>query len=86
MKTVGVEKATLDECVKNARLERVVVTRNGKPVALIVGIEGMDEEQPRLSSSGKFWTFISERRKQRTVSRQQLEQMISKGTPAKRRL
>ena len=84
MKTIGVEKTTLDVCLENARSERVVLTRNGKPVALIVGVEGMDEDQLRLSSDGKFWNFISDRRKQRTVSRQQLEQMISSAKPAKR--
>ena len=84
MKTIGVEKTTLDVCIENARSERVVVTRNGKPVALIVGVEGMDEDQLRLSSDGRFWNFISDRRKQRTVNRQQLEQMISSAKPAKR--
>lgn len=76
MRMISLEGATLDNCVNDAQHERVVITRNGKPVALIVGIEGMDEEQLLLGSSDKFWQFINERRKQYTVSRAKLEQMI----------
>lgn len=77
MKTIGLEHATLDACVKDARHERVVITRKGKPVALIVGVEGLDEEQLQLGSSPKFWTLIEERRKQKTISRAELEKKIN---------
>jgi len=77
MKTIGLEHATLDACVKDARHERVVLTRKGKPVALVVGVEGLDEEQLQLGSSTKFWTLIEARRKQRTLSRTELEQRIT---------
>jgi antitoxin (DNA-binding transcriptional repressor) of toxin-antitoxin stability system len=63
-------------CVKDAQHERVLVTRNGRPVALIVGVEGMDEEQVQLASSNEFWTLISERRAQKTISRAELEKRI----------
>jgi hypothetical protein len=52
------------------------MTRHGKPVALIVGVEGMDEEQMQLGSSEKFWKIIAERRKQKTLSRALLEQKL----------
>jgi prevent-host-death family protein len=80
MKSVVLEKATLRECVDDAQAEKVVVTRNGKPVALVVGVEGMDTDQLELGSSERFWKFIAARRKQRTVGRAKLEQMIAKGT------
>ena len=76
MKMVGLEQATLDTCVNDAQHERVVITRNGKPVALIVGIKGMDEEQLELGSSDKFWRLITERRTQKTITRAELEQKI----------
>jgi antitoxin (DNA-binding transcriptional repressor) of toxin-antitoxin stability system len=76
MKTIGLEHATLDGCIKNARRERIVLTRRGKPVALLVGITGLDEEQLQLASSRKFWTLIEERRKQKTISRAELERRI----------
>ena len=73
MKTIGLEHATLEVCIKDARRERVVVTRKGKPVALVVGVEGMDEEQLQLGSSEKFWTLMEKRRGQKTLSRAELE-------------
>ena len=78
MKVVNLEQTNLDTCVNDAQRERVVITRNGKPVALIVGVEGMDEEQLALGSSEKFWTLIAERRTQKTVSRAEMEQHIHK--------
>ena len=77
MKTIGLEHATLAGCVKDARRERVVVTRKGKPVALVVGVEGTDEEQLQLGTSEKFWTLIQERRRQKTISRTELEKRLN---------
>lgn len=54
-----------------------MITHDGKPVALIIGVEGMDEEQMRLGSSDTFWQFITERRAQRTISRAELEQQFN---------
>ena len=76
MKIVGLEEATLDNCIKDAQHERVVITRDGKPVLLIVGVEGMDKKQLELGSSDKFWTLITERRTQKTISRAELEHRI----------
>jgi antitoxin (DNA-binding transcriptional repressor) of toxin-antitoxin stability system len=78
MKTIALKQATLDVCIKNAQQERVVITRNGKPVALIVGVEGMDKEQLQLGSSDKFWKLIEKRRRDKTVSRAELEQRLKK--------
>ena len=74
MKLVSLEQAILDICVKDAQHERIVITSKGKPVALIVGVEGMDEEQLELGASDKFWNLITERRNQETISRAELEQ------------
>ncbi|MFC1974868.1 hypothetical protein ACFLXQ_00550 [Chloroflexota bacterium] len=71
------EQTTLDMCVDDAQHERLVITRNGKPVALIVGIEGLDEEQLALGSSDEFWKLITERREQYTISRDKLEQKLN---------
>jgi antitoxin (DNA-binding transcriptional repressor) of toxin-antitoxin stability system len=73
MKLVSLENAILDICVRDAQHERVVITSEGKPVALIVGVEGMDEEQLELGASDKFWNLITERRNQDTISRADLE-------------
>jgi antitoxin (DNA-binding transcriptional repressor) of toxin-antitoxin stability system len=76
MKTIGLEQASLDVCVDDAQQERVVLTRNGKPVALIIGLEGLDEEQLQLGRSDKFWALIEQRRKQKTISRAELERKL----------
>ncbi len=76
MKVVSLEQAVLDSCIEDAQRERVVLTRNGKPVALLVGIEGMDEEQLQRASSDRFWTLIAERRAQKTISRTELERQV----------
>ncbi len=73
MKTLGMEQATLDACVREAQHDRVVVTRNGVPVALVVGVEGLDDEQVQLGSSDEFWALIADRRGQKTLSRAEVE-------------
>jgi len=73
---MDLRQATLDTCVNDAQRERIILTRNGKPVALIIGVEGMDEEQLQLGSSDKFWRLVAERRTQKTMTRAQLEQSI----------
>jgi hypothetical protein len=79
VKTLGIEQATLDVCVREAQHDRVLVTRDGLPVALVVGIEGLDEEQVQLGSGDEFWKLIIERRKQKTLTRSELEQKAGKG-------
>jgi hypothetical protein len=76
MKTVPMENATLDRCVAEAQQERVILTRNGDPIALVVGIAGMDEEQVRLGGSPEFWKLIEESRRQKTISREELERRL----------
>ena len=78
MKTLGMEQVTLDACVREAQHDRVLVTRDGLPVALVLGIEGLDREQLELGSSDEFWKLIAERRGQKTMTRSELEQRVGK--------
>jgi len=75
MKTLEIERATLDACVREAQGERVLVTRDGRPVAMVVGLAGLDEDQLQLGASDQFWQLIAARRKQRTVTRGELERL-----------
>ena len=77
MKVIKIDEADINECVKDAQHERVVLIRRGKPVALIVGVAGMDLEQIALSHSDEFWQLIRERRGQKTVSRAELEKQLT---------
>ncbi len=76
MTRIDLKSTNLDSVVQDAQHEHIIITRNGKPVALIVGVERMDEEQLELGSSDKFWKLIEERRSQETITRVELEQRI----------
>ncbi len=57
----------------DAQSAPVVVTRGGNPVALVVGVQGLDEKQVQLGASDKFWNLISARRKENSLDRAALE-------------
>ena len=82
MKTLAVEQATLEVCVRESQGDRVLVTRDGRPVAMVVGLAGLDDEQLQLGASDEFWQLIAARRKHGTVTRAELERMAAeeKGT------
>ena len=77
MKLVALQETDLSTCVNDAQRERVVITRGGKPVALVVGVKGLDAEQLELGTNVEFWELVMERRRQRTITREQLEQRIN---------
>jgi hypothetical protein len=54
-----------------------MLTRDGHPIALVVGVDGMDEEQVQLSGSPEFWKLIEESRGQKTINREELERRLS---------
>jgi antitoxin (DNA-binding transcriptional repressor) of toxin-antitoxin stability system len=78
MKVIGLKETNLDACVSEAQHERIVITRNGKPVALVVGVAGLDAEQLELGSNPAFWELITQRRRQRNITRAQLEKKVSR--------
>ncbi len=86
MKTVAVERTNLKTCVSKAQQERIVVTHAGNPVALIVGIEGLDREQAQLGASSKFWKLIRERRKEKTITRTALVKKLKRRSLHTRRV
>ena len=55
--------ATLDE----AQHERVLITRNGKPSAIVIGVEGREFEDVMLMSNPKFWELIEASRRNPTT-------------------
>ena len=83
MKTLALEKSDLGSCVDEKQRERVVVLGNRKPVALIVGVEGLDREQLELGISDRFWRLIEQRRKQKTFSRAELERRLKRSARAR---
>jgi hypothetical protein len=77
MKTLDIGQADINSCVSTAQTEPVVVMRGGEPVALIVGVAGMDEEQIELGTSPEFWRMIQQRREQRTISQSELDSRLA---------
>jgi hypothetical protein len=77
VKIVPVDGADLEECLKDAQRERVLLTRQGKPLALLVGVQGLDLEQIELGHSDGFWQLIRKRRGQKTLSRAELEERLA---------
>jgi prevent-host-death family protein len=58
-------KANLSKYIKASEEELVVVTRNGKPVAVLLSIEDEEElERLAIAYSSKFRRIIAEARRQ----------------------
>ncbi len=80
MKTVPVRdlQKKLKQCIEEAQEGRVVITRRGKPAALLVGVEGKDWETVILETDPTFWRVIQERRKEPTISLKELKARINR--------
>jgi len=68
----------IKECVDMSQQEQVVITRRGKPAAVMVGVEGKDWEEVVLQTSATFWKLIEERRKEPTMSMKELRARLKK--------
>lgn len=54
-----------------------MVTRRGKPTAVLVGVEGRDWETLVLEISPEFWKLIEERQVEPTRSAEELERELT---------
>ena len=52
----------VDEILNSSQNERIVISRGGKPCAVLVGIEDYDAEDLRTASSKESWRMIHHRR------------------------
>lgn len=73
MKTIEANQTGLGASLEEAQSERIVITRGGRPIAILVGVEGLDDEQLALCGDADFWKLISSRREEPTVGRSELE-------------
>ena len=78
MKSVTIRdlQKSLKNHVDISQKDRVVVTRNGHPAAVIVGVEGMDWEDVFFATSPSFWRMIQKRRSEPTISFQEMERRL----------
>jgi len=76
MKLIGVGEAQagLSSLVEQAQKERIILTRHGKPVAMLLGIKGRDLEDLLLAQDPAFRSLIADRRfdERATVSHETL--------------
>jgi hypothetical protein len=59
--------------LRTAQTEKVVITRDGKPLALVLGIGNKDAEDFGYMTSPEFWRMIEETRSQPTVPLKEVE-------------
>lgn len=69
MKKVSVEEFAQDAktLLETIKRERVVVMKNGKPLAILTAVKNKDEEDLALEEDPAFWQMIRERRKEKTI-------------------
>ena len=81
MKTISVRdlQKNIKEIIDSAQRDRIVVTRRGEPAAVLLGVEGKDWESVVLETSPGFWKLIEARRREPTLSAEEVEESISAG-------
>jgi prevent-host-death family protein len=80
MKTINVRdlQKSVRHCVAASQKDHVVITRHGRPAAVMVGVEGQDWEDVAYQTSVRFWKMIERRRKEKTISLSELRARVKK--------
>jgi antitoxin (DNA-binding transcriptional repressor) of toxin-antitoxin stability system len=74
MKTIKVEDTGLAaQYVRQAQREAVVLTERGCPAVVLVGVRELNDEPIQLGLDDKFWKMIVARRKQPTISHEEMK-------------
>ena len=78
MKTISVRdlQKRIRSVMETAQKDQVVITRNGEPIAVVVGVEGADWETVAVETSRSFWKEIAKRRKQKTISLSEIRERL----------
>ncbi len=82
MRTVTIRdlQKSLKECVDEAQEDRVIVTRRGRPAAVLIGVADRDWETVVLQTDPRFWRMIRSRRNQKTVPLAEMRERIRAGS------
>ncbi|PWB80771.1 MAG: prevent-host-death protein [Candidatus Methylomirabilota bacterium] len=75
MKTIAARELQkkIKPCLDDAQEDRVIITRRGKPAAVLIGVEGEDWETVILETDPTFWRMIQARRVQPTMTVEELQ-------------
>jgi len=84
MKTMTVFQARnhFAKTIEAAKRDLVIVTRNGRPVAAIQGIDDDDIEDLLLERSERFWEMIARARRGKPVAIEALRKEVAGRRPA----
>ena len=84
MKTVTIEHPTeeLKDLLAASHEDRVLLKRNGKPVALVIDVRKKDEEQIRLENNREFWQMIQRSRGEPVVPWEKVKSSLASGRKA----
>ena len=64
MKTIDISaQPEVAAIVKSAQKQQLLLTKNGKPAAVLLGLNNYDAEDFGLASSPAFWEMIESRRR-----------------------
>jgi prevent-host-death family protein len=88
MKAINVRdlQKKIRSCMNVAQKERVVVTRHGKPLAVVTGVEGYDWEDVSWATNAAFWREIQRRRQEPTLSLEEVCRRFKIPLPRKRKV
>ena len=80
MKEIALDRLALsvDQSLRVAQQDKVLILRHGKPYAVVVGLEDKDKEDWAFASSPAFWKMIRERRRQKGIPLAQAEARLFK--------
>ena len=87
MKTINVRdlQKKIRQCVDLAQREHVVVTRHGRPAAVVIGVEGKDWEDVFFQTNASFWKMIQDRRTETTISLAKMRGRLGVRAPRRKR-
>ena len=87
MKVVALRaaKESLSSFITRAQRERVLITRHGRPAALVIGVEGESLEDLLTAADPAFWQMIEARRREPTISLDELEKRLETTRPGRPR-
>jgi prevent-host-death family protein len=83
MKTMTVFEARnhFARTIEAAKEDIIIVTRNGRPVAAIQGIDDDDVEDLLLERSERFWAMIARARRGKSIDIETLRKQVAGGRP-----
>jgi prevent-host-death family protein len=67
MKVVALReaKASLSGYIAKSQQDRVLITKHGRPAALVIGVEGEEMEDLLTMGNPRFWELVESRRRSR---------------------